>query len=142
MKFIEIFGRMKDGITKRPIQVDTEGKIVTQDGANIKHFYITSTWAPLAGTLDPKVPFRLISMNVHTSAVLDTGESLTITKDAVKGAFYDAVIFSQDLFIGSITSLHVVFGEGYEFVADDKLVFAQANGSPDSIGIDVTYQEL
>ena len=142
MNFIEVFGRMFDGKTKRPILVDSDGKVVIHTGADIKHFYITSTIATLSATLDPKVPYRLESMDVHTSAVLDTGEVLTITKDANAGEYYDAVIFSQDLFIGSVTSLHVTFGKGYEFVAGDKLVFAQANGSPDNIGVDVTYTEL
>jgi hypothetical protein len=108
----------------------------------IKHFYISTTSAVLTGTLAPAEPFRLISMDVHTSAVLDMGEVLTVTKDAGKGEWHDTVIFSQDLFIGSITSLHVVFGEGYEFDADDRLDIAQANGSADDIGIDITYELL
>jgi len=98
--------------------------------------------AAVAFTIAPKTPYKLLSMDVHASAVLDTGEALTITKDAGAGANFDTVIFSQDLFIGSVTSLHAVFGDGYEFPAEDELDVAQANGSSDSIGITVKYQTV
>ena len=105
------------------------------------HYYIDSSTV-ISQTMSPGVPFRLLSIDVHASAVLDTGEVLTITKDAGMDSNFDTVLLSEDLFIGSRTSYHATFGKGYEFSADDKLVIAQANGSPDDIGIDVTYEEI
>ena len=104
--------------------------------------YVTVDTGALALTLAPKTPFRLLNMDVHTSAVLDTGEVLTITKDDGMGTFHDTVIFSDDLFIGSRTSEHYVFGEGYEFDDGVELDFAQANGSNDDIGLVVHYQTV
>ncbi len=98
--------------------------------------------AAVALTIAPKTPYRLLSMNVHSDGVLATGELFTITKDAGVGAVFDTVIFSQDLFIGSITSLHVVFGEGYEFPAEDELDVANANTGNDDIGVTVIYQTV
>ena len=105
------------------------------------HFYINST-LPISQTMYPAVPFRLLSIDLHASAVLDTLEVLTITKDAGRSSFFDTVLLSEDLFIGDRTSYHATFGEGYEFAAGDKLVIAQLNGSSDDIGIDITYETL
>ena len=100
------------------------------------------TAGAVALTIAPKTPYRLLSMDVHCDGVLATGELFTITKDAYAGDHFDTVIFSQDLFIGSITSLHVVFGEGYEFPGDDELDIANANTGNDDIGVTVLYQTV
>ena len=96
----------------------------------------------VAFTIAPKTPYKLLSMDVHSSAVLDTGEALTLTKDAGASSFFDTLIFSQDLFIGSVISLHVVFGDGYCFPAEDEIDLAQANGSNDDLGITLIYQTV
>ena len=107
----------------------------------VKHYYL-DTKTVISWTIEPGAKFRLESLDIHASAILDTGEDLTITKDAGRGANFDAVILSDDLYVGSRTSEHYVFGEGYEFSEDDKLVIAQLNGSGDTIGIDVTITLL
>ncbi len=107
----------------------------------IAHYYL-DTATVISWTIEPGVPFRLWSLDIHASAVLDTGEVLTITKDADRGTSHDTLLLSDDLFIGSRISEHYVFGKGYEFPAKDKLIVAQANGSPDTIGIDVTIEIL
>ena len=122
--------------TQIPMKPDSTGT------GRITQRVISVDTGALAFTLAPKTPYKLLSMDVHASAVLDTGEALTITKDAGVSSFFDTVIFSQDLFIGSVTSLHVVFGEGYDFPAEDELDLAQANGSNDDIGITVIYQTV
>ncbi len=104
-----------------------------------RRFYTASS--ALAGTLAPKTPFELLSIIVHTSAVLDTGEALTLTLDAGQGAFYDAVILNEDLFIGSRTSMFATFEKAY-FGADDEIDLAQANGSSDDIGVVLAYQTV
>ncbi|MFA4917122.1 MAG: hypothetical protein WC560_10690 [Syntrophales bacterium] len=93
-------------------------------------------------TIAPKTLYRLLSMDVHTSAVLDTGEALTLTKDAGAGTFFDTLILTDDLFIGSRTSEHYAFGDGYEFSAEDEIDLAQANGSNDDLGITIIYQTV
>ena len=105
-----------------------------------RRFYTASS--ALAGTLAPKTPFRLLSCNTHASAVLDTGELLTLTLDAGQGAFYDTLLLSEDLFIGSRLSMFATFGEGYDFGADDEIDLAQANGSGDDIGVVLAYQTV
>ena len=95
-----------------------------------------------AFTVAPKTPFQLLSLDVHASAVLDTGEVLTITKDAGMGGSFDAVILSEDLFVGNRISYHAAFGEGYEFHEDDELDVAQANGSDDTIGFDLCWKPI
>jgi len=104
--------------------------------------YVTVDTGALAYTLAPKTPFRILGLDVHASAILDTGEVLTITKDDSMGTFHDTVILSEDLFIGSRTSYHASFGEGYDFDDGVELDFAQANGSNDDIGLVVTYQTV
>lgn len=105
-------------------------------------FRSLDTATTLALTVAPKTPFRLLTLDVHASAVLDTGETLTLTKDAGKGTSFDTVILSEDLFIGSRTSYFAAFGEGYDFEADDEIDAAQANGSSDTIGMVIRYQTV
>ena len=108
----------------------------------IANRYLDVDTGALALTLAPKTPFRLVSIGVHASAVLDTGEALTATMDALAGIHFDRVILTDDLFVGSRTSETYVFGKGYDFQAGDEIDFAQANGSNDDIGLVVTYQTV
>ena len=108
----------------------------------IVHYYIKQTTATISETLFPQTPFRLLSLDIHTSGALDTGEDLTITKDAGMDAYFDGVVLSDDLFIGSRTSEFYDFGNNRVFAADDKLVIAQANGSAVDVGIDVAWEVL
>jgi hypothetical protein len=121
-----------------PLKPDSSGT------GRITRRYAEVTTGDLAFTIAPKTPFRLLSMSVHADAILDTGEVLTITKDCGLGTdtLGDAVIFSDDLFIGSRTSLFVPFGEGWEFPAEDELDVFQTNGSNDDISVIVYYQTV
>lgn len=107
----------------------------------VVHHYIDSATA-ISEAISPGVPFRLESLDLHASATLDSAENLTVTKVAGRGINFNTVLLSEDLYVGTRTSYHASFGEGYEFAADDSLVIAQANGSGDSIGIDITYKKL
>ena len=105
-------------------------------------FFTTGTTS-FAGTLAPKTPFRLLTVALKASAVLDTGEDFTLDVDAGRAAtIYDVNLITEDLFVGSRTSYFATFGEGYEFRADDELDFAQANGSSDTLGLTLTYQTV
>lgn len=108
-----------------------------------RNFTIASA-ADLTGTIAPKTPYRLLSMSVHVSATPDTGEVLTLTKDSGIGTdgVNDTVIFSDDLFIGTRTSLFVPFGEGYDFPAADEIDLFQTNGSGDTWGVTIIYQTV
>lgn len=108
----------------------------------ITHRHIDVDTGALALTLAPKTPWRLVSVGIHASAVLDDGEAFTATLDAGLGAHFDRVIYSDDLYDGSRTSQTTYFGEGYDFRAEDEMDFAQANGSNDDIGFDVVYQTV
>ena len=121
--------------TMIPLKPDSGGS-----GRIARRYVDTAT--TLALTIAPKTPFRLLTLDAHASAVLDTGEVLTITKDAGLGTSFDGVILSDDLFIGSRTSEFYIFGEGYDFEAEDELDIAQANGSSDTIGAIVRYQTV
>ena len=119
-----------------PLKPDSSGS------GRIAHRYFTEATNPLAFTIAPKTPYRLLSLAVHVDAVPDTTEVFTLTVDATRSALCDTLILSEDLFIGSRTSLFVPFGIGYEFTSDDEIDIAQANGSPDDWGVTVMYQTV
>ena len=119
-----------------PLKPDSSGS------GRIGRRHVSITESDLALTLAPKTPFRLLSLDLHASAILDTGELLTITKDAAQGALFDTVLLSEDLFIGSRTSYFATFGEGYDFDAADELDLFQTNGSDDDIGATLVYQTV
>ena len=141
MSYQKIKGVMADGTTSRYIQVDGEGRLVVRKHNNTVHYYL-DTATVISWTIYPRTPYRLVSLDIHASATLDTTEVLTVTKDAGMDTSFDTVLLSDDLYIGTRTSEHYVFGEGYEFATDDKLVVAQLNGSGDTIGIDVVIEVL
>lgn len=118
-----------------PLKPDSSGS-----GRIARRYVDTAT--TLALTIAPKTPYRLLTMDIHCSGVLATGELFTATKDAGLGTSFDTVVFSDDLFIGSRTSLFVPFGEGYDFEAEDEIDFANANGGSDTIGLVVRYQTV
>ncbi len=123
-----------------PLMPDSQGT------GRIGHRYFEVAAGDLTGTLAPKTPFRLLNMVVHVDNVPDTGEDLTLTLDAgydgVDSAHFDALIFSDDLFIGSRTSLLAIFGEGYDFPADYEVDLFQTNGSDDDWGVSIAYQTV
>ncbi len=123
-----------------PLQPDSQGT------GRIGHRYFEVETGDLSGTLAPKTPFRLLNMSVHVDAVPDTGEDLTLTVDSgyngTDSAHFDTVIFSDDLFVGSRTSLFVPFGEGYDFPADYEIDLFQTNGSDDDWGVSIAYQTV
>ncbi len=119
-----------------PLKPDSSGT------GRIAYRMFSVTTGDFTGTVAPKTPFRLLGMAVKASAVLDTGENFTADVDAGRGAAYDTNLVTEDLFIGSRTSLVVPFGIGYEFLPDDEIDLFQTNGSNDTVSATVTYQTV
>ncbi|KKN23199.1 hypothetical protein LCGC14_0907420 [marine sediment metagenome] len=119
-----------------PLRPDSggSGRIATR--------YFEVETGDLTGTISPKTPYRLLSLSAHVDAVPDTGETLTLTVDSNKNDHFDTLVFSDDLFIGSRTSVFVPFGEGYDFDADDDIDLFQTNGSDDDWGVTIRYQTV
>ena len=105
-----------------------------------RHFTVAS--GDLSGTIAPKTPFRLLSVDIHVSATPNATELFTITKDAGQGALYDTVIFSSDLGGSSLTSLYNIFDGMEMFGADDELDIFHTNSQDDDYGVTLTYQTV
>ncbi|KKK99701.1 hypothetical protein LCGC14_2630080 [marine sediment metagenome] len=105
-----------------------------------RHFTVAS--GDLTGTLAPKTPFRLLSVDLHVTAAPNAGEAFTITKDAGQGVLYDTLIYSNDIGTAAVTSLYQTF-EGIEsFGADDELDIFHTNSQDDDYGVTLTYQTV
>lgn len=125
-------------VTNRTLNVGTNSVISKQ--------YATGTVA-LANTLAPGVKFRLISIDLKIGVAGTTSESFTIIKDAGDGTAYDVLEYSINTLTGSttggtVTALHVTFGEGYEYEADDELDAAWTNTEGRTYGLVWTYQAI
>jgi len=111
-----------------------------------RRYEVTSV--AVAKTLAPKTNFRLLSLSAHVTATPVDGEVFTLTVDStLAGATdvtdFDTLIFSEDMYDSSATSLFVQFGEGYDFGETEEIDIAQANGGTDlSWGIVLTYQTV
>ncbi|KKM75343.1 hypothetical protein LCGC14_1391210 [marine sediment metagenome] len=106
-----------------------------------RRFYTTAA-GDITGTLAPKTPFRLLSLDVHVTAIPNAGELFTLTKDAGQDTLYDSVIYSNDLGANGLTSLYVTF-EGIEvFPADDEIDVLHTNSQDDDYGVTLTYQTV
>ncbi|KKN22969.1 hypothetical protein LCGC14_0909720 [marine sediment metagenome] len=109
--------------------------------------YEQATSADVAFTLAPKTDYRLLSLSVHVDTVPATGEALTLTVDSIllnatNADHFDTLILSEDMFIGSRTSLFIPFGEGYDFGETEEIDVFQTNGGDDDWGIVLTYQTV
>ena len=97
--------------------------------------------AAIAETLAPKLKFRLIRVELHLdSAPASTAENFTVTLDAERGAAYDVLLFSQDLYTDAVQDLVVEFGKGYEFEANDEIDIAWTNTPTETYGMRIVYE--
>lgn len=108
----------------------------------IGHRHATNTSGAIAHALAPKTPFRLLNFNIEISSAGTTDESLTITKDSGNSAAYDVKILDQNTKTPAITSLHQLFGEGYEYEAWDEIDTAWPNTENRTYGLTWTYQTV
>lgn len=128
-------------------EYDTGIMYITYDGTNwvVKGeqpiaSIATATTGAIAKAVNPGAKFRLLRMEWNVDTAGTTSESLTITVDAGDGAAYDTIIYSRNTSVGSPTDLVVVFGEGYEFEADDHLDIAWPNTENRTYGLRILYE--
>lgn len=119
-----------------PLKPDSGGT------GRIGHRFYFSTDTSAASTLAPKTPFRLLSIDCEIASAGTSDESLTITKDAGRGATYDTLLLTQNTKTPAITSLFVPFGENYNFAADDEIDMLWANSQARDFGFTWTYQTV
>lgn len=95
--------------------------------------------AAISSTLTPSTAFELLEVRIHLSAAGGAG-NLTITLDANAGAAYDVVLKTQDM--TSVTDF--VYQPTYPMYFDngDALVFAWANGSTRTYGLECKFKPL
>ncbi|MFA7287305.1 MAG: hypothetical protein WC055_00350 [Melioribacteraceae bacterium] len=96
----------------------------------------TAASGAISLTVDPGIPFRLIAIKVHLSAVGGAG-NLTATTDSIIGATYDAVLTLQDM--TAVTDYIYVPDNPIPFVDGDKVVIAWANASNVTYGIEAFW---
>ena len=108
----------------------------------IKSDIATATTGAIADAIAPKRHFRLLRVELHLSAAPTTSQSFTVTLDAGDGETYDALLYSRDLSVGSVTDLVVPFGEGYEFEPDDEIDIAYTNTDAVTYGLRTVYESI
>ena len=101
---------------------------------------IATDAAAIATAVNPAVKFRLLAVMVHLSAAPTTSENFLVTLDAGDGAAYDTVLAKQDLSAGSLTDYVAIFGEGFEFEADDHIDITWTNTNARTYGLRVVYE--
>ncbi len=113
------------------------------DMLNIITTPTTGTGTAIA-TLNPATDFHLLGIRLHLGSALAALETLTVTFDALAGAAYDTVLFSQDLGTAGTLDLVIPFGgEEDFFVAGDQIVIAlSANAGGDTWGCQTLHEPV
>ena len=108
---------------------------------SIKRHIATGT-AAIASTLTPTSDFRLKEVRLHLSAAGGAVGvvNFTITLDSALGAAYDVVLKTVDM--TAVVDYHWQPELPLEFVNGDALVFAYANGSSRTYGLEVIYETV
>ncbi len=119
--------------------------LIPREGDLVPIHDLQDTATAVAITVAPKTPFRLLSLDVHTSDAI-AGTALTITKDAgadglTNDSYFDTVLFS--IAAASMgTSLYKTFEGLEDFSEDDELDIAQSNTGTKNIGCDVCWKPI
>ena len=119
--------------------------LVPREGDLVPIHDLQDTQAAIAITVAPKTPFRLLSLDVHTSEAI-AGSALTVTKDAgadglTNDSYFDTLLFS--IAAASVgTSLYKTFEGLEDFSEDDELDIAQSNTGTKNIGCDVCWKPI
>lgn len=95
--------------------------------------------AALAKTITSSGAWRLDSVRVHLNAV-GAGGDLTVTLDAIAGAAYDVVLFTQDM--TAVTDLVWIPDREIILTASDELDVAWANAGGKTYGLEVYYTRV
>ena len=105
-------------------------------------FSIATGSGAISVSVAPGAIFRLLRVELKLASASTDSETFTVTMNAGDSAEYDVVLHSENLTTGSITSLVVPFGVGYEFEADDSIDLAYTNTSALTYGLRVAYELL
>jgi hypothetical protein len=105
----------------------------------MRRFHRATGAIAIASTLDPVQTFQLEEFRLHLSAAGGAG-NLTITLDAIAGAAYDTVLFTQDM--TSVVDLHWQPTRPINFSNGDKLVIAWANASTRTYGLEIIWSAI
>lgn len=99
---------------------------------------VTGT-AAVATTLAPSTAWQLEGIRVHLSAAGGAGD-LTATIDHSDGSAYDVVLLTQDM--TSVVDLVWSPERPMEFLPDDELDIAWANGSSRTYGVELLFKGI
>jgi hypothetical protein len=94
----------------------------------------------IAEALAPKQKFRLLRIEAHWDDAPSDSESFTVTLDAGDGDTYDALIDTVNPSVGSQTTLIFIYGNGYEYEANDEIDIAYTNTGTDTISGRYVYE--
>lgn len=84
-------------------------------------------------------PFRIKDFSLHMNGASGTAENLTLTIDAIKGAAYDSVLFSEDT-NGLADMPYVSNGDGVPLKAHDVAIWAHTNTDANAWSITAHYE--
>jgi len=118
----------------------TAGTNVIGKVKNDPTFTTATGSSAIAKAVAPGALFRLLRVELHLSAAPTTSEDFTIDLDAGDGAAYDVNYVTEDLSVGSVTDRTWIFGEGYEFEADDEIDIAYTNTDTGTYGLRIVYE--
>ena len=98
------------------------------------------TSGAVAFAVKPKHAFRLMWIEHKINTAPSTSQAMTHTKDTGDGDTYDNVLYTRDLSVGSVTDIHQLYGEGFEFEKDDEIDIAYTNTDNRTITTTVCYE--
>jgi hypothetical protein len=96
----------------------------------------------LSLSIAPGYRMKLKAISLHLSAAPTTSQNLTVTRGSAYGTAYNAVIYSRDLSVGSLTDLYVEFGDNFIFEYNESLTIAYTNTDVVTYGIVAYYEKV
>ena len=100
---------------------------------------IATGGAAIATTVAPSGAWRLDMVKIHLDAAGGAGD-LTITMDAIAGATYDTVLYTQDM--TAVVDLVWIPDNALLFTAQDEIDIAWANAGGKTYGLEVYVTRL
>ena len=101
--------------------------------------FTTATGAAgLAETLAPANTIVFYGFKLHLDIAGGLAEAFTVTSDAIAGAVYDTLIYSQDM--NAVTDIVEMFDTPIPFYIGDELDFAWTNTNTRTWGLEIIYR--
>lgn len=132
------------------IDVRINGQVIllkpdsTGTGRIGKKFYTSSSSISTGNAkLEPKTPYRLLSVSMKLDAEQTGGSSFVLSLLSEQGTNFDPVILTDDMDVpAGRKSLYATFGQGYEFGMDDEIDLVYTNTGTKTYGLTYTYEIL